>query len=158
MRARTRRPSTSGVETPVTAGAGTRSTRARSSAGSAASELPEPFCLVVSLVNPHDVLGYPACYGRAATRSSDFRDLGVGLPPTVDEDLRGKPTVHSLMRIGMTAYLGALRTRRAQLDYVNFYAYLQRVIDGKVGRILEALGDPGDPGSLRSRTVIVRCC
>ncbi len=120
-------------------------------------QLPEPFCLVVSLVNPHDVLGYPASYEAGGYSVDDFRDLGVGLPPTVDEDLRGKPTVHSLMRIGMTAYLGALRTRRAQLDYVNFYAYLQRVIDGKVGRILEALGDPGDPGSLRSRTVIVRC-
>ena len=26
------------------------------------ADLPEPFCLVVSLVNPHDVLGYPASY------------------------------------------------------------------------------------------------
>jgi choline-sulfatase len=30
------------------------------------------------------------------------------------------------------------------------------VVDAKVGRLLAALGDPGDPGSLRSRTVIVR--
>ncbi len=28
----------------------------------ARESLPEPFCLVVSLVNPHDVLGYPAQY------------------------------------------------------------------------------------------------
>ena len=27
-----------------------------------APELPEPFCLVASLVNPHDVLGYPASH------------------------------------------------------------------------------------------------
>jgi arylsulfatase A-like enzyme len=39
---------------------------------------------------------------------------------------------------------------------VDFYAYLHRVVDEKVGRLLAALGDPGDPGSLRSRSVIVR--
>ena len=62
------------------------------------------------------------------------------------------------MRMGMTAYLGRLcATGRMQLDYVNFYAHLHRVIDEKIGRLLGALGDPGDPGSLRSRTVVVRC-
>ena len=44
-----------------------------------------------------------------------------------------------------------------QLDYVNFYAHLHRVIDKKIGRLLGALGDAGDPQSLRSRTVVVRC-
>ena len=79
------------------------------------------------------------------------------LPPTVDEDLSSKPAVHTLMQMGMTAYLGPLRGRRAKLEYVNFYAYLHRHVDAKVGRLLAALGDPSDPGSLRSRTVIVRC-
>ena len=83
--------------------------------------------------------------------------MGVALPPTIDEDLSTKPTVHSLMQMGMTAYLGPLRGRRAQLDYVNFYAYLHRLVDAKIGRLLAALGDPGDPGSLRSRTVVARC-
>ena len=45
---------------------------------------------------------------RAGTRAADFRDLGVPLPATVDEDLRDKPTVHSLMKLGQTAYIGAL--------------------------------------------------
>ncbi|HEX6117751.1 MAG TPA: sulfatase-like hydrolase/transferase [Solirubrobacterales bacterium] len=121
-----------------------------------ADELPEPFCLVVSLVNPHDVLGYPASYERGGYDLGEFRDFGIRLPPSVDEDLRGKPSVHSIMQMGMTAYLGPLRDRRAQLDYVNFYAYLHRVIDEKIGRVLGALGDAGDPGSLRSRTVVVR--
>ena len=39
---------------------------------------------------------------------------------------------------------------------MNFYAYLQKLVDEKVGRVLAALGDPDDPASLRSRTVIVR--
>jgi len=120
-------------------------------------DLPEPFCLVVSLVNPHDVLGYPASYERGGYSADEFRDLGVDLPPTVDEDLTGKPAVHALMQMGMTAYMGPLRNRREQLDYVNFYAYLHRVVDAKVGRVLGALGDASDPASLRSRTVVVRC-
>lgn len=121
-----------------------------------AASLPEPFCLVVSLVNPHDVLGYPASHVRGGYSDADFRDLGVALPPTVDEELTGKPAVHALMKMGMAAYLGPLRDRRAQLDYVNFYAYLHRVIDEKIGRVLGALGDADDPASLRSRTVVMR--
>ncbi|HSD23473.1 MAG TPA: sulfatase-like hydrolase/transferase [Solirubrobacterales bacterium] len=119
-------------------------------------QLPEPFCLVVSLVNPHDVLGYPAAYERGGYSTAEFRDLGVELPPTVDEDLAGKPAVHALMQMGMTAYMGPLRNRRDQLDYVNFYAHLHRVVDAKIGRLLAVLGDDSDPGSLRSRTVVVR--
>jgi arylsulfatase A-like enzyme len=121
------------------------------------ADLPEPFCLVVSLVNPHDVLGYPAQYLGGGYSRSEFRDLDVKLPPTLVEDMRNKPAVHALMRMGMTAYLGPLNGERAKLDYVNFYAHLHRVVDAQVGRLLDALGDPGDPRSLRSRTVIFRC-
>ena len=121
------------------------------------ADLPEPFCLVVSLVNPHDVLGYPAQHVKGGYDASEFRDVGVALPRTLGEDLRDKPTVHELMKMGMAAYLGPLRSERAKLDYVNFYAYLHRVVDEKIGRVMAALGDPGDPESLRSRTLIVRC-
>ena len=121
------------------------------------ADLPEPFCLVVSLVNPHDVLGYPASYLRGGYAADEFRGLGVELPPTVDEDLGTKPGVQALTRMGMNAYLGPLRNRRAQLDYVNFYAHLHRVVDRKLGRLLAALGSADDPGSLRARTVVVRC-
>lgn len=121
-----------------------------------AENLPEPFCLIVSLVNPHDVLGYPASYVRGGYSRSEFSELGVDLPSTVDEDLSSKPDAHSMMKMGINAYLGPLRDRAAQLDYVNFYAYLHSVVDRKIGRILDAMGDPGDPGSLRSRTLIVR--
>ena len=120
------------------------------------AELPEPFCLIISLVNPHDVLGYPASYQSGGYSPAEFRDLGVGLPPTVDEDLTDKPAVHALMKMGMTAYMGPLRNRRERLDYVNFYAYLHRVVDAKIGRVLMAMGDPTDPDSLRSRTVVMR--
>ncbi len=118
--------------------------------------LPEPFCLIVSLVNPHDVLGYPHSYEAGGFRREQFAEMGVPLPPTVDEPLDQKPAVHSLMQLGQTSYIGALATRQAQRDYVNFYAYLHGVVDEKVGRLLGALGDADDPRSLRSRTVIAR--
>jgi arylsulfatase A-like enzyme len=122
----------------------------------ARSDLPEPFCLVFSLVNPHDVLGYPASYGQGGYQSGEFRDLGVPLPPTLQEDLREKPKVQAMSKLGMDNYLGALSSRRAQQDYVDFYAHLQRVVDAKIGRLIAALGPSDDPESLRHRTVIIR--
>src|SRR3954447_1716738 len=122
----------------------------------AREDLPEPFALVVSLVNPHDVLGYPSSFALGGYDEASIRDVGVDLPPTLDEDLSGKPTAHGVMRQGQAAYLGPLRTRDQQLAYVNFYAYLQHTVDAKVARVLAALGDAGDPTSLRSRTVVVR--
>ncbi len=119
-------------------------------------DLPEPFCLIFSLVNPHDVLGYPAFYTQGGYSPGEFRGLGVPLPPTLEEDLSEKPTVQALSKLGMDSYLGALSTRQAQQDYVDFYAHLQRVVDEKIGRLLTALGPADDPQSLRSRSVIVR--
>jgi len=120
------------------------------------ADLPEPFCLVVSLVNPHDVLGYPSQFEVGGYLAEQFSGIDVDLPPTVHENLRDKPVVHSLMKLGQTAYIGALRDDEARRDYVRFYAYLHRVVDEKIGRLLAALGDASDPASLRSRTVIAR--
>lgn len=117
---------------------------------------PEPFALVLSLVNPHDVLGYPTSWRDGGFTSEAVEDLGVQLPPTVDERLDRKPTAHGMQKYGQAAYIGALRSREDKLAYVNFYAYLQKLVDEKIGRLLAALGDPGDPASLRSRTVVVR--
>jgi hypothetical protein len=72
------------------------------------SDLPEPFCLVVSLVNPHDVLGYASSYREGGYDASEFRGTGVELPPPIGESLSSKPTVQTLMQMGMTAYLGPL--------------------------------------------------
>jgi choline-sulfatase len=118
---------------------------------------PEPWALIVSLVNPHDVLGYPSSYERGGYGTDDFRDLRVPLPETLDEDLSNKPFPHSLMKLGQQSYIGPLRGRQEELDYLSFYAHLHRLVDTKVGRVLAALGDAGDPRSLRSRTVLVRC-
>ena len=118
--------------------------------------LAEPFALVVSLVNPHDVLGYPTSWREGGFSPEAVHDLGVRLPPTVDERLNAKPVAHALQKYGQTAYIGPLRSDEDRRAYVNFYAYLHKLVDEKIGRVLDALGDPGDPASLRSRTVVVR--
>jgi arylsulfatase A-like enzyme len=120
------------------------------------AEAREPFALILSLVNPHDVLGYPESYADGGYNVKDFRDFGVGLPPTLDERLGTKPSPHAVMKLGQSSYLGPVAGREAQLDYVNFYAYLHKLVDEKVGRVLAALGDASDPDSLRSRTLVVR--
>ena len=88
--AATPRPRRSAAATPARpTRAGTRTTRARWSAGSGASG-------PARAVLPRRLAGQPARRARlsrrrtsaAATRPDEFRGLGVPLPPTVDEDLR----------------------------------------------------------------------
>ncbi|MEX0621110.1 MAG: sulfatase-like hydrolase/transferase, partial [Solirubrobacterales bacterium] len=118
---------------------------------------PEPWCLIASLVNPHDVLAYPSTYEEGGYTSEDWADIqGMELPASVHENLSNKPTAHALMSIGQASFIGPVGNDDDKLDYCRFYAHLQRLADEKVGRIVEALGDPDDNSSLRSRTVIVR--
>ena len=77
----------------------------------ARADLPEPFCLIFSLVNPHDVLGYPAPTPRAVTARRPERS-GCGAAADIEEDLREKPAVQALSKLGMDTYLGPLRTPR----------------------------------------------
>src|SRR5450759_4545906 len=119
-------------------------------------DLPEPFCLIVSLVNPHDVLGYPGSFRIGGYGREMFAELGVPLPPTIDESLHDKPSVHALIKLGQISYIGPLSSRSMQRDYVNFYAFLHGLVDEKIGRLLGALGDARDHRSLRARTVIAR--
>ena len=80
----------------------------------------------------------PTCSGGYGLQ--EFRGLGVPLPASIDEDLREKPAVQALSRLGMDNYLGPLPDLQAKQDYVDFYAYLHRVVDAQIGRLLRALG------------------
>jgi choline-sulfatase len=116
----------------------------------------EPWALIVSLVNPHDVLAFPSTFEQGGYDPEDWADLGdIQLPPSVDENLVDKPDVHKLMKVGQGSYLGVL-TEDQRIEYCRFYAHLHRLVDEKVQRVLGALGDPADPGSLRSKTVIIK--
>ncbi|MBK5231985.1 MAG: sulfatase-like hydrolase/transferase [Thermoleophilia bacterium] len=117
---------------------------------------PEPWALIVSLVNPHDVLAFPSTFAQGGYKPSAWEDLDqIELPPSVDENLASKPHVHKMMKVGQSSYLGVLDADQ-RLDYCRFYAHLHRLVDEKVKRVVDALGDPDDPESLCSKTVIIK--
>ena len=122
----------------------------------------KPFCLIVALVNPHDVQEYPGrgvrgisiepTYVRGGYRPEDFRHLPIGLPANIDDDLSTKPGVHASFRQLLAIGTGQVLTRDRQLNYARFYAYLNQLVDAHVGRVLDAL----DANGLTHDTVILR--
>jgi arylsulfatase A-like enzyme len=123
----------------------------------------KPFCLIVSLVNPHDVQGYPGrgtqnllrrkpTYEQAGYKLEEFEELPIDLPPTVDEDLSTKPSAHRAIRRVIDIGLGHMRSRTRQRNYARFYAYLCREVDKQVGKVLDAL----DANGLTENTLIIR--
>ena len=126
---------------------------------------PEPFCLIVALVNPHDVQEYPGrgiralkernftpTYAQGGYRLEDFKDVGIGLPASVDDDLSTKPSVHAGFRKFLGLATGHVRTKERQLTYANFYAYLHKQVDSEIMKVLDAL----DAKGLTDDTLIVR--
>jgi choline-sulfatase len=66
-----------------------------------------PFFLVVSLVNPHDVLAYPnTAFDNGYNRT--WLEGDIRLPETVDEDLSTKPGVQEQFLALTNLGLGAL--------------------------------------------------
>jgi hypothetical protein len=61
--------------------------------GSAAAQQ-QPFFMVISLVNPHDVLFYPNTFEEAGYDES-WLEGNIHLPETVHEDLSTKPRCRS---------------------------------------------------------------
>ena len=124
----------------------------------------QPWALVVSLVNPHDVLSYAQTWASQASDGSDcynYRfqapgcfEQGISLPPTYGENLRRnfKPTAHfqtlELLAAGLGPLLPALHQPE---NYVNFYAYLQTFTDVQIGELLDAFSP-----DLLDKTVIFR--
>jgi choline-sulfatase len=113
-----------------------------------AGSLGRPFCLFVSLVNPHDIGFYPDGWGY---RREEFASLGIDLPPNFSDDLSTKPSIQRRARAALDQR-APLKTPGAQRDYVNFYAYLHKLVDRHVMTLLDAL----DAHGLTERTIIVR--
>jgi arylsulfatase A-like enzyme len=122
----------------------------------------KPFCLIVALVNPHDVQEYPGrgvrglsvspTFAKGGYRLEDFQDLPIGLPGNIDDDLSTKPSVHASFRQLLAVGTGHVNSRERQLNYARFYAYLIREVDRQIMKLLKALDDNG----LAENTVIVR--
>lgn len=115
-----------------------------------------PFCLIVSLVNPHDVLAYPGTNGALVTlndgtqiplykaggyHDSQFDKLPIEPPPTVAENLDTKPKAQAQFRILANQGNGQINEDDYDLQrgYCQFYAYLCREADRHLGMVLDAL-------------------
>ena len=128
-----------------------------------------PFALVVSLVNPHDVMGCPKTwldpsasdirpYKGSANYADDGRKAthqGIGLPSTCYEILRDnhKPDCQWQSTKMWSLGLDPVIEHDKMLEYVNFYAYLHRRSDEDMGLVLDALEANGD---LNDRTIVIR--
>lgn len=116
----------------------------------------QPFCLIVSLVGPHDIWVYPNIYQQNQGKLTSFPDTfknyqGFELPKSYyDDNLSTKPWAQTnfLNKEG-----GKLNEEYA-LNYVKFYAYLHTLADGPngyFGQILDAISD-----SLWDNTIVIR--
>lgn len=110
----------------------------------------QPFCMIISLVNPHDVLLYPKNYINGGYDDS-WLEGDIDLPPTVDEDLSTKPTAQQNFK-KIFELSGPLGTRQRKLNYINFYGNLMKEVDGYLVEVLDALDSTG----LTNDTVVIR--
>ena len=109
----------------------------------------QPFFIVVSLVNPHDVLFYPATYANSGYDTSWLQ--GEMEPPaTAGEDLSTKPTVQAQFR-KIFNLTGPIDTPQKQRNYLNFYGNLMRSSDAYLVKLLQALTKAG----LRDSTLVI---
>jgi choline-sulfatase len=111
----------------------------------------QPFCLIVSLVNPHDVLAYPKNFYDFGY-TDEWLDGSVQLPVTVDEDLATKPAVQRQLLKLLAGGMGDLDTREKKLAYINFYANLMIQSDKYLQQVLDAL----DATGLLDDTLVIR--
>ncbi len=116
-----------------------------------------PYCLVLSLVNPHDVLAYPngTDYGYY---ESDWSSREIHLPASVTEDLlkNKKPMAQFQIEKFAGKLLGALPTREDKLNYINFYGHTLKKIDGQIGEFIDELYDGKVGERLADDAVVIR--
>ena len=110
----------------------------------------QPFFMVISLVNPHDVLMYPRNFTEAGYHDSWLKG-DIELPATVDEDLATKPTVQRQFR-DLFSLTGPLPTPEMKRNYLNFYGNLMRSSDTYLVQVLDALSVAG----LLDNTLVIR--
>jgi arylsulfatase A-like enzyme len=112
----------------------------------------QPFFLVVSLVNPHDVLAYPRTWQDGGYEIDAWLAGELELPETVDEKLVTKPTAQQQFLQRVNAGLGPLRSAEDRRNYVNFYGNLMKSADRALVQVLDALQEL----NLLDDTLIIR--
>ncbi|HEU4884394.1 MAG TPA: sulfatase-like hydrolase/transferase, partial [Longimicrobium sp.] len=112
----------------------------------------QPFFLIVSLVNPHDVLFYPNTYRKAGYEGDAWFHGDIGLPATVDEDLSTKPVVQREFLAAFNQGGGTLDNAGMKREYLNFYGNLMKASDAYLVNVLDTLEATG----LLDDTVVIR--
>jgi arylsulfatase A-like enzyme len=111
----------------------------------------QPFFMVISLVNPHDVLFYPNKSFEEAGYDDSWLQGNIQVPETGEEDLSTKPTVQEefLKIFNLT---GKPKNTAQMRNYLNFYGNLMRSSDSYLVNVLDKLEETG----LFDNTLIVR--
>ncbi len=102
----------------------------------------QPFFMVISLVNPHDVLFYPSEKFAEDGYDESWLEGDIGLPATVAEDLADKPAVQEEF-VRIFNLTGKPKTRAEKLGYLNFYGNLMRSSDAYLVSVLDKLEETG---------------
>jgi choline-sulfatase len=109
----------------------------------------QPFFLVISLVNPHDVLLYPKNYTTGGYDDSWLQGE-IDPPATADEDLSTKPSVQAeFLKIFNAS--GPIPTPEMKRNYLNFYGNLMKSSDAYLVKIMDTLTSTG----LLNNTLVV---
>jgi arylsulfatase A-like enzyme len=111
----------------------------------------QPFFMVISLVNPHDVLFYPGSGFEEDDYDASWLEGDIHLPETVEEDLSTKPSVQEQFR-KIFNLTGKLKTPKEKRNYLNFYGNLMRSSDNYLVNVLDKLEEMG----LYDDTLIIR--
>lgn len=119
--------------------------------GSTPKDRRQPFCLFVSLVNPHDIVFYPNGWDQGGYRLEAFADLDIGVPASFADPLTTKPAIQTAFRKAMDDD-GPLPTEAQRRRFVRFYAYLHGYVEPQLQAILDAL----DQHRLTEETIVVR--
>jgi choline-sulfatase len=111
----------------------------------------QPFFLVISLVNPHDVLFYPGPTFEQGGYDRSWTQGDIEIPATNGEDLSTKPSVQKefLKIFNLT---GKPRNAKQKRAYLNFYGNLMRSSDDYLNTVLTKLEQTG----LIDDTLVVR--
>ncbi len=111
----------------------------------------QPFFMVISLVNPHDVLFYPSSSFEQADYDDSWLAGDIELPATVNEDLSTKPSVQAQF-LRIFNLTGKLKTREQKRNYLNYYGNLMRSSDAYLSTVLDTLEKTG----LFDDTLVIR--
>lgn len=97
----------------------------------------QPWLLVCSFVNPHDIMLYPRF------RKPRVRDHGAQLPPNFADSLLTKPVTQRHWRTTCDVTAGRVRDEHSWRMLINAYIDLQLEVDGHLGTVLDALKSVG---------------